>query len=264
VDQSTLRASVGRSFGYQWTKWLSSGFEDARIYGKTAEEEMSEFFQYAGLSPAELQGAVVLDAGCGSGRLTRMLPAYGASAVGLDVHTGLAGVAESCGAAERVTFVQGSILMPPFRKESFDLVWSEGVIHHTGDTQAAFRQLAALVKPGGRMFIWVYWDQELNIYRRTRNFLKRGHSLPMPLLLFTCRALAAGFWSLAMLRGFPASIVGTRKITPAKLHAFRLFDHISPRFNQQHSERELASWFTDCGFTNLKRVADLGIRGDHP
>ncbi len=42
----------------------------------------------------------------------------------------------------------------------FDLVWSYGVLHHTGDTYGAFRNVARLVKPGGRIFMMLYGEPD--------------------------------------------------------------------------------------------------------
>jgi SAM-dependent methyltransferase len=52
--------------------------------------------------------------------------------------------------------VQASIFELPFLPCAFDFVCSIGVIHHTPDPEKAFRQLATLVRPGGRLFVWLY------------------------------------------------------------------------------------------------------------
>jgi uncharacterized protein YbaR (Trm112 family)/SAM-dependent methyltransferase len=264
VECEELRRSPSKSFGYQWMKWLKGAFEKDQIYGSDLDKELREFFQYTGLKPDELNGKLVLDAGCGSGRLTRSLANLGAKVVGMDVHAALADVLCSCESKSDVCILQGSILKPPLKKQSFDLVWSEGVIHHTGDTPGAFDRLASLVKPGGRLFVWVYWIEEQPIYRRARNWLRIGHKLPMPVLFSLCYTFAWVLYAGAVLRGLPATLTGARKVTPVKLHAFRLFDHISPVHNTQHSEDEVRSWFTKNGFVNIVRVADLGVRGDKP
>ncbi len=46
--------------------------------------------------------------------------------------------------------VQASAFAPPFPKGSFDLVYSQGVIHHTFSTRTAFEALAGLPRRGGR------------------------------------------------------------------------------------------------------------------
>jgi arsenite methyltransferase len=53
-------------------------------------------------------------------------------------------------------FVQADISNLPFPQESVDLIFSEGVLHHTDSTRGALLSLAALLKPGGRFMFYVY------------------------------------------------------------------------------------------------------------
>ncbi len=56
----------------------------------------------------------------------------------------------------RVGLVRADLLNLPFEAESFDLIYSLGVLDHTPDPRASFLALARLLKPGGRIVIWVY------------------------------------------------------------------------------------------------------------
>ncbi len=55
---------------------------------------------------------------------------------------------------------QGSVLDAEFlsRLGTFDVVYSWGVLHHTGDMYQAFRNVIPLVRPGGTLFIAIYND----------------------------------------------------------------------------------------------------------
>jgi len=53
-------------------------------------------------------------------------------------------------------FVQGDILNPPLADGSVDVIFSEGVLHHTDSTRGALLRLAKLLKPGGRFMFYVY------------------------------------------------------------------------------------------------------------
>ena len=59
----------------------------------------------------------------------------------------------------------------PFAPESFDYIYSIGVLHHTPDCEQAFKGLPRLLKPGGRIAIWLYsaynpWYRMSDVYRK--------------------------------------------------------------------------------------------------
>ncbi len=104
-------------------------------------------------------GRRVLDAGCGFGRHAAVAARWGADVVALDSSTeavesaakNLAGIAD---------VVQGDVRRPPFRRETFDHVYSFGVLHHVSDPAAGFAGLNGLVKPRGRLSLWVYGPRQ--------------------------------------------------------------------------------------------------------
>ncbi len=53
-------------------------------------------------------------------------------------------------------FLQADVLRAPLKPACADLVFSEGVLHHTDDTLSAVKVAASLVKPGGRLAFYVY------------------------------------------------------------------------------------------------------------
>jgi SAM-dependent methyltransferase len=57
---------------------------------------------------------------------------------------------------DNVSFVQMNLFRPAVRDAAFDLVISNGVLHHTPDPRGAFKSIAALVKPGGYVLIGLY------------------------------------------------------------------------------------------------------------
>jgi SAM-dependent methyltransferase len=136
------------SFSFEWKRWRRTQFDPA--------ESLRQFIASTGKHPSELRGRLVLDAGCGSGRFMDLVARAGAEVVGIDLSFAVEVAAENLGAFDRCHLVQADLMRPPFRPGSFDFVYSIGVLHHTPDTRAAFRQLAQCVAPGGEMSIWVY------------------------------------------------------------------------------------------------------------
>ncbi len=62
---------------------------------------------------------------------------------------------------ERWIVTRGSVLDPPYMESLglFDVVYSWGVLHHTGAMWDAIEAAAARVRPGGQLFIAIYNDQ---------------------------------------------------------------------------------------------------------
>jgi len=99
--------------------------------------------------------SLVLDIGCGPGRVLGVLARRGIRCVGLDrsrVSVGLA--------VERYhrPGVVGDNLRLPFADGTAGVVISDGVIHHTENPQAALAENFRILKPGGRMYLAVYKD----------------------------------------------------------------------------------------------------------
>jgi ubiquinone/menaquinone biosynthesis C-methylase UbiE len=102
----------------------------------------------------------VLDAGCGGGRYSVALSRLGfGKVVGLDWSTqGIALATERAAQAgvRDVTYVTGDVLALPFEDREFDVVFSNGVLHHTTDTRRGVREMARVLKPGGRAWLYLY------------------------------------------------------------------------------------------------------------
>ncbi|HSC71411.1 MAG TPA: class I SAM-dependent methyltransferase [Candidatus Methylomirabilis sp.] len=103
--------------------------------------------------------ARVLDAGCGSGRLARVVKVAqpAAEVIGLDADPRILTFAR-CKAAEGdldVKFIEGAIERMPFPDGSFDLVFSVLVLHHLPEEikAQACRDMFRLLRPEGRAII---------------------------------------------------------------------------------------------------------------
>lgn len=106
------------------------------------------------------QGALVLEAGCGTGQLSNFLGmSWRRKVVAGDICLNSLRLAK--GFADRysirnVAFLQMNLFRPPFYDESFDVVISNGVLHHTGDCEGAFASILTKLKPGGHIVIGLY------------------------------------------------------------------------------------------------------------
>jgi SAM-dependent methyltransferase len=232
------------SFGLQWKR-----YDVAR-----PEEDEEVFHTKTGVHPSDLSGMLVLDAGCGGGRYSRLLGERGARVVAVDLSSAVEKAAELCADLPNVRIVQADLLDLPLADAAFDFVFSIGVLHHSPDPRRAFTQVAAKVKSGGKLAVWLYrkntWPQEL-INRGVRGITTR---LPTRVV----EGLAVG---LAIFGGVPLVSKTLNKIVNFSNHhewTLRVcdnFDWYAPRYQSHHTIEELMRWFSEEGFTDLVELS---------
>jgi SAM-dependent methyltransferase/uncharacterized protein YbaR (Trm112 family) len=266
--------NVARTFGYEWRSFHEGEFEDDTVFGRTPDEDWRYFLEGLGIEESELEGKAVLDAGCGSGRLTRQIGDHGAGIViGVDMNDAVEHVYQSTRDADNVHIVQGNIMKLPFKNKVFDLVWSNGVIHHTPDAAACHLALSRMVKPGGTLYVWVY-ARRFSPFKLAKDFadIAKISKLPEPALLALCRLLA--YPSLALLSLYRLMVhLPLVRTTPRlewtsrrrTLKELRLtwFDTLSPQYDTTHSEPEVVGWFQRAGFEDIAAIEEpkVGVRG---
>lgn len=104
----------------------------------------------------DIVGKTVLEVGCGSAPCSRWLAAHGAHPVGLDLSRAMLdrGLAAMARGGAQVPLVQAGAEALPFADQSFDLACSAfGAIPFVADSALAMREVARVLRPGGR---WVF------------------------------------------------------------------------------------------------------------
>ena len=188
VDPALVRATA-KSFGLEWTRHGDL----ARLYA--SEDKLFEEFATYRIPSEVYYGKRVLDAGCGMGRYSYVLARLGArKVVGMDLHDGVHMAERLTRPLGTVGLVKGSLFAMPFRPEQFDAVVSIGVLHHTGDTFKALRNLLPLVRPGGAVFVQVYATRGAAKDRRSARLLDLTNRLPKQLLYTLCTPVVAAMY----------------------------------------------------------------------
>jgi SAM-dependent methyltransferase len=106
------------------------------------------------------EGARVLEVGCGTGQLTNFLGMHWNRRVfGSDICLNslrLAKAFRDKSGIKNAEFVQMNLFKPAFAAGTFDIVISNGVLHHTRDPLGGFLSISRLVRPGGYVVIGLY------------------------------------------------------------------------------------------------------------
>jgi SAM-dependent methyltransferase len=228
------------SFGRQWNR-----YDVAR-----PEEDEATFLVKTGIDPASLAGRLVLDAGCGGGRYARLAGRHGAKVVGVDLSTAVEKAATLCADLPGVSIVQADLLDLPLADGQFDVAFSIGVLHHSPDPRRAFAQVAAKVKPGGRLAVWLY--RKNTAPQEWINSALRAATTRLP-----ARVLEPVCVALGVLGGIPVVNRTLNKVVNFSNHpdwTLRVcdsFDWYAPRYQSHHTVDELGRWFAEEGFDDL-------------
>jgi len=229
-----LRRKTLESFDYQWehlptgvTLLSDESFREdaARIL---SEEEIC-------MEPEWFRDREVLDAGCGNGRWTYGLLKLGSRVTALDAsENACRAVRHQFRDEPRLEVMQADLLALPeqITRRRFDLVFSWGVLHHTGDTELALMDLCRLAKPDGIVYVYLYGQESYNWPTRFRIGMARSLLLPFSppvkkkILSYLCSSEA--------------------------LH--NQFDLLSPPINDRLRENQVREWFRQAGFDQTSRT----------
>ena len=145
-------------FGKNWGSFLKTIDED-RI--ESAQRSIAHY-----LGKASLSGQTFLDIGCGSGLFSLAARRMGASVRSFDFDPDSVRCAEELRRRyfpndNEWSISEGSVLDPAFMKGlgKFDIVYSWGVLHHTGAMWQAIDLASAAVDNNGSLYIAIYNDQ---------------------------------------------------------------------------------------------------------
>src|SRR5229473_2010288 len=138
------------SFGFQWHRYQKTQLDHDEL-----RESERHFLAKTALRPEDLKGKLVLDVGCGMGRFAEVATRWGARVVGVDLSASAEVAARNLADRDFVAF-QADVFSLPFAPESFDLIYTLGVLHHTPDCEKAVKVLPRFLKPGGTLAVWLY------------------------------------------------------------------------------------------------------------
>jgi glycosyltransferase involved in cell wall biosynthesis/ubiquinone/menaquinone biosynthesis C-methylase UbiE len=136
------------------------------------EAERFRYQTYAPWMPETMefnrhQGAKLLEIGGGMGTDLAQFAARGAHVTDVDLSAGHLGLARENFVVRGLSgdFLQQDAESLLFDDNTFDVVYTNGVLHHTPNTGQAVREILRVLKPGGRVIAMVYAENSLHYWR---------------------------------------------------------------------------------------------------
>lgn len=190
IDESSLNIDeiTVKSFGDEWEKFNSFSNEEI----KNAGDQYFDILDKTILN----KETVALDAGCGSGRWSNYLSHKVKFIEAIDPSKAIFFAKKNNIKLKNVRFIHTDIDNIPFEDESFDFIFSLGVLHHIPDTEKALIELFKKLKTGGSILIYLYYKLDnrkiqYKIFFYPVDFLRKIISkFPKRIKFFICDLIA--------------------------------------------------------------------------
>ena len=194
--------------------------------------------------------AKIADIGCGTGQLVNFLALrQGRDVTGADFSAVSLGYARSLKEKfelNNLTLVQDNVLELSLPSDTYDYVFCNGVLHHTGAARKGFEHVARIARPGGYVTVGLY-----NTYGRFVHGSIRWLSLHTGPL------------------GQPIADWGIRQMLGDQFEAFDTekkrtwwADQFVHPHETVHTVNELLGWFEECGLDYAASLPPIELGGD--
>jgi ubiquinone/menaquinone biosynthesis C-methylase UbiE len=222
----SIQERTGEVYYNLWKHFRKNEYHDETI------KNLNERFEKNNIYINNIECA--LDDGCGSGRYTYALSNLGCKRIwGVDISSNSIAFAKQNNVLKngKVQFLTCSVLDLPFEDESFDFVFSNGVLHHTVDVKRGIDEIHRVLKKDGKCWLYLYggknsffWD----VVDFCRNLLNEipQHYTQMVMNVF----------------GYP----------PGRI--FHRSDFFYVPINNRYYQDEIITMLNETGFTDFTRL----------
>jgi ubiquinone/menaquinone biosynthesis C-methylase UbiE len=253
LDNETVK-----SFGEEWLSFHDFSREEIQRIGN----------DYFDILPDDVSQIVALDVGCGSGRWGVYLAPKVKFIEGIDPSSSVWIAKKLVSEYVNVRITHASVQNIPFPDDSFDLVYSLGVLHHVPNTQMAIQECFHKTKKGGSFLVYLYYNFENRgfLFKTIfwfSNLLRKVVSRlwPEPKRII-CNIIAASvYWPLAkfglLISSFSNSLSNTIPLSYYKKTSFFVMrndalDRFGTPLEKRFSKRDITTMLSQAGFTNIR------------
>ena len=254
--------NYANNFGFQWNEFAKTQLDSYSGLDISA----NRFWAATKWAPNDIDGKLVLDAGCGAGRFAEIALLAGAKVIAVDYSSAIDACYKNLRRYSNFHAIQGDIYSLPFAHGKFDYVYSLGVLQHTPDVKRAFFSLPPMLKRGGHLCVDFYW-------RRLRTMLHSKYifrpitkriskiklynvlKLTVPSMLRVSRGLSKiPLLGVILKRLVPvANYAGIFPLNDEQLNEWALldtFDMLAPEYDNPQSVRVLRHWAAELNLEN--------------
>lgn len=234
------------TFSFQWQK-------HALVYDSDAEKESTErTLRKLQITPELVRGKRVLDVGCGTGRLSRMLADWGAQVVAVDLSQAVWVAQKNSADRKNMLFMHADLFNLPFPEQYFDLILAWGVLHHTPNTELAFKKVVSHLKPGGRYSVYIYGKSKGTRRRMISLYRKLTVHLPSRLLHAICYLAIPMYYvyRIPLIGNLARFLLPMSRQKDPMVRVQETFDEYSPYYAWRHTFPEVHQWFLDVGIVD--------------
>ena len=252
------------NFGMQWNYFSKTQLDS--YSGHSISK--NRFLNATGWVTSDLKNKWVLDVGCGSGRFAEIALSLGANVIALDYSSAVDACYANLRHHHNLYVLQGDIYALPFELESFDFIYSLGVLQHTPDVAGALSSLPPLLRRDGKICVDIYWKRfrtMMHMKYLLRPITKR---IPKGRLFSWLEFLTPSMLKVSQLLGsipcfgrflkrlIPvADYTNIYPLNPQQLREWALldtFDMLGPEFDNPQTASELKHILKKNGITDIE------------
>ena len=149
--KTELKKKTGKVYGKFWGTFSR---KENRLAKKFIQERFKNFKSF---KKGFFKNKKIIDVGCGGGRYSNALKLLGAkSVIGVDYSDDGIKIAKKNYQHKNLFFLKQNVLNLKFKSRSFDIVFSNGVLHHTSNLEKGIEELHRICKKGGYIYLYLY------------------------------------------------------------------------------------------------------------
>ncbi|HQO20942.1 MAG TPA: methyltransferase domain-containing protein [Acidobacteriota bacterium] len=270
VTSGVFDLSTAPSITDKTKKTVAQFGESWKIFDHIEPYHKKQFAEWIAPFPVDdFKDKVVFEGGCGKGRHTLTISAYEPSRiVSVDLSEAIFIAASKMAAmkeclpkgkeAPETVFIRGDLKDLPVADSFFDIVFCVGVLHHIDDPRKGLEEMWRILKPGGKLLLWVYAREGNGWIVHLLDPLRKGFTSRTPTRFLRIMALPLTSFLFFLLKAVygPSSGWGKRKtplpysdyLNSISTFPFReidniVVDHLCPAVAYYLSKEEIEKMF---------------------